>query len=94
MTESQALCHTYCSKLLMFIKRLSDIMVIPELVCTFAVLPRGSGLRRGTTRERSEVDYGGLIKLSKFDHCGALSGSIVLRFLFMVNRKRSVVKYS
>lgn len=67
---------------------------VSKLVCTFAVLPRGSGLRRGTTRERSGVDYGGLIKLSKFDHCGALSGSIVLRFFFMVNRNHSVVKVS
>lgn len=36
-------------------------------VCIFAVLPRGSGLRRGTTRERLEVDKGRLIKACKFD---------------------------
>lgn len=36
-------------------------------VCIFAVLPRGRGLRRGTTRERSEVDMGRLLKACLFD---------------------------
>ena len=36
-------------------------------LCIFAVLPRGSGLRRGTTRERLEVDKGRLIIACRFD---------------------------
>lgn len=36
-------------------------------ICIFATLPRGSGLRRGTTCERLEVDKGRLIIACKFD---------------------------
>lgn len=36
-------------------------------LCIFAVLPRGSGHRRGTTRERLEVDKGRLVIACKFD---------------------------
>lgn len=36
-------------------------------LCIFAVLPRGSGQRRGTTRERLEVDMGRLVIACKFD---------------------------
>lgn len=35
----------------------------------FASLSRGNGLRRGTTRERSEVDYGQASSLLKFNPC-------------------------
>ena len=36
-------------------------------ICIFAVLPRGSGQRRGTTRERLEVDKGRLLIACRFD---------------------------
>lgn len=36
-------------------------------ICIFAVLPRGSGLRRGTTCERLEVDMGRLLIACRFD---------------------------
>lgn len=36
-------------------------------ICIFAVLPRGSGLRRGTTCERLEVDKGRLVMACRFD---------------------------
>lgn len=36
-------------------------------LCIFAVLPRGSGQRRGTTRERLEVDKGRHLIACKFD---------------------------
>lgn len=36
-------------------------------ICIFAVLPRGSGLRRGTTCERLEVDKGRLLIACRFD---------------------------
>ena len=36
-------------------------------ICIFAVLPRGSGLRRGTTSERLEVDKGRLLIACRFD---------------------------
>lgn len=36
-------------------------------ICIFAMLPRGSGLRRGTTCERLEVDKGRLLIACKFD---------------------------
>lgn len=36
-------------------------------ICIFAVLPRGSGQCRGTTRERLEVDKGRLLIACKFD---------------------------
>lgn len=36
-------------------------------ICIFAVLPRGSRLRRGTTCERLEVDMGRLVIACKFD---------------------------
>lgn len=41
-------------------------------ICIFAVLPRGSGLRRGTTRERLEVDKGRHLIACKFDHSRTL----------------------
>lgn len=36
-------------------------------ICIFAMLPRGSGQRRGTTRERLEVDKGRLLLACRFD---------------------------
>lgn len=36
-------------------------------ICIFAMLPRGSGLRRGTTCERLEVDKGRLLIACSFD---------------------------
>lgn len=36
-------------------------------ICIFAMLPRGSGLRRGTTCERLEVDKGRLLMACRFD---------------------------
>lgn len=36
-------------------------------ICIFAMLPRGSGQRRGTTRERLEVDKGRLLTACRFD---------------------------
>lgn len=36
-------------------------------ICIFAVLPRGSGLRRGTTCERLGVDKGRLLIACRFD---------------------------
>ena len=36
-------------------------------ICIFAMLPRGSGLRRGTTCERLEVDKGRLLIACRFD---------------------------
>ena len=36
-------------------------------ICIFATLPRGSGLRRGTTCERLEVDKGRLVMACRFD---------------------------
>lgn len=36
-------------------------------ICIFATLPRGSGQRRGTTRERLEVDMGRLVIACRFD---------------------------
>lgn len=36
-------------------------------ICTFAMLPRGSGQRRGTTCERLEVDMGRLLIACRFD---------------------------
>lgn len=36
-------------------------------ICIFAVLPRGSGLRRGTTCERLEVDKGRHLIACRFD---------------------------
>lgn len=36
-------------------------------ICIFAVLPRGSGQRRGTTRERLKVDKGRLVIACRFD---------------------------
>lgn len=41
-------------------------------ICIFAVLPRGSGQRRGTTRERLEVDKGRLVIACRFDHSRTL----------------------
>lgn len=36
-------------------------------ICIFAVLPRGSGLRRGTTCKRLVVDKGRLLIACRFD---------------------------
>lgn len=36
-------------------------------ICIFAAFPRGSGLRRGTTSERSGMDMGRLLKACLFD---------------------------
>ena len=36
-------------------------------ICIFAILPRGSGLRRGTTCERLEVDKGRHLIACRFD---------------------------
>ena len=36
-------------------------------ICIFAALPRGSGLRRGTTCERLKVDKGRLLMACRFD---------------------------
>lgn len=36
-------------------------------ICIFAMLPRGSGQRRGTTRERLEVDKGRHLIACRFD---------------------------
>lgn len=51
-------------------------------LCIFAVLPRGSGLRRGTTRERLEADKGRLIKACKFDHSRTLQRIAPFYFFF------------
>lgn len=44
--------------LLMIYKRMMKRLAIPRLSRIFAPQPRGSGLRRGTTRERLVVDMG------------------------------------
>lgn len=41
-------------------KVLAVMINIRIYICIFAMLPRGSGLRRGTTCERLEVDKGRL----------------------------------
>lgn len=51
-------------------------------MCIFAVLPRGSGLRRGTTRERLEVDKGRLLIACRFDPSRTLQGLAPSYFLF------------
>lgn len=51
-------------------------------ICIFAVLPRGSGLRRGTTRERLEVDKGRLLIACRFDPNRTLQGFAPSYFLF------------
>lgn len=51
-------------------------------ICTFAMLPRGSGLRRGTTRERLEVDKGRLLTACRFDPSRTLQRLAPSCFLF------------
>lgn len=51
-------------------------------ICIFAVLPRGSGLRRGTTCERLEVDKGRLVMACRFDPNRTLQGFAPSYFLF------------
>lgn len=51
-------------------------------ICIFAVLPRGSGLRRGTTRERLEVDKGRLVIACRFDPSRTLQRLAPFYFFF------------
>lgn len=51
-------------------------------ICIFAVLPRGSGLRRGTTCERLEVDKGRLLIACRFDPGRTLQRLAPSYFLF------------
>lgn len=51
-------------------------------ICIFATLPRGSGLRRGTTCERLEVDMGRLVIACIFDHSRTLQRLAPSYFLF------------
>ena len=51
-------------------------------VCIFAVLPRGSGLRRGTTLERLEVDKGRLVIACRFDPSRTLQRIAPFYFFF------------
>lgn len=51
-------------------------------ICIFAVLPRGRGLRRGTTRERLEVDKGRHLKACKFDLSRTLQRLAPFYFFF------------
>lgn len=51
-------------------------------ICIFAVLPRGSGLRRGTTCERLEVDMGRLVIACIFDHSRTLQRLAPFYFFF------------
>ena len=51
-------------------------------ICIFAVLPRGSGLRRGTTCERLEVDKGRLLIACRFDPSRTLQRLAPSYFLF------------
>lgn len=51
-------------------------------ICIFAVLPRGSGQRRGTTRERLEVDKGRLLIACRFDPSRTLQRLAPFYFFF------------
>lgn len=51
-------------------------------ICIFAVLPRGSGLRRGTTCERLEVDKGRLVIACRFDPSRTLQRLAPFYFFF------------
>lgn len=53
--------------MLMIYKVLAIMMNNRIYICIFAMLPRGSGQRRGTTRERLEVDKGRLLTACRFD---------------------------
>ena len=53
--------------MLMIHKVLAIMINIRIYICIFAILPRGSGLRRGTTCERLEVDKGRLLIACRFD---------------------------
>lgn len=51
-------------------------------ICIFAVLPRGSRQRRGTTRERLGVDKGRLLIACRFDPGRTLQRLAPSYFLF------------
>lgn len=51
-------------------------------ICIFAVLPRGSGLRRGTTCERLEVDKGRLLIACRFDPSRTQQANAPFYFFF------------
>lgn len=53
--------------MLMYYKVLAIMINNQTIIRIFAVLPRGSGLRRGTTCERLEVDKGRLLIACRFD---------------------------
>lgn len=53
--------------MLMIYKVLAIMMNNRIYICIFAMLPRGRGQRRGTTRERLEVDKGRLLTACRFD---------------------------
>lgn len=53
--------------MLMYYKVLAIMINNQTNICIFASLPRGSGQRRGTTRERLEVDKGRLLIACRFD---------------------------
>lgn len=53
--------------MLMIYKVLAIMINIRFYICIFAASSRGSGQRRGTTRERSRKDMGRLIKACIFD---------------------------
>lgn len=49
-------------------------------ICIFAASPRGSGLRRGATRERLEADKGRHLVACKFDLSGTQQGIAPFHF--------------
>ena len=55
---------------------------ISRLISIFAAASRGSGQRRGATRERSKSDKGRLLLACKFDLSRAQSLMIPLYFFF------------
>lgn len=61
--------------------------------CTFVTLPRGSGQRRGTTRERLEADKGRHLIACKFDPSRTLQRIAPFYFFLWLCLAKSLVNF-
>ena len=72
---------------MLMIPKVLAVMINKRInLCIFAALPRGSGLRRGTTCERLEVDKGRHLRACIFDLCRTPQGIAPFYFFLVLFR--------